>query len=139
MLMKTASGFLVSLAGLILLAGLVGCATSKGKLSTQQREAMLQAAGFKAVPATTPDQQQMLKTLPDDRVSAVRRRGEVYFVYPVLSQNVFYVGKNPQYLAYRQAAQLPTEDAMIKAEIESINRSMSSPGWEAPLGDWDAQ
>lgn len=124
---------------LALVVGLTGCATSKAKLTAQQREDMLKAAGFKVISTTTPDQQQLLKTLPADRVSAVRRRGDLYFVYPVVASNVLYVGRNPQYLAYQQAAQVSEEDALVKAEIESIHRSMTSPGWEAPWGDWDSQ
>jgi hypothetical protein len=138
-LRKGISTFLITLASLALVAGLTGCATSKEKQAAQQKENMLVAAGFKVITATTPSQQQMLKTLPAGRISAVRRYGQVYFVYPVHAQNLLYVGQNSQYLAYQQAAQVTTEDTLVKQEIESINRSMSSPGWEAPWGDWDAQ
>jgi hypothetical protein len=137
--MKRIPIFLIALVSLVLFAGLVGCATSKQQQGVQQKEDLLQAAGFKLIPATTPEQQQMLKTLPNTRVSAVRRKGQVYFVFPARSQAALYVGQNAQYLAYQQAAQIPTEDALVKQEIQSINRSMSSPGWEAPWGDWDAQ
>jgi hypothetical protein len=137
--MRIITSLSIALTALILVATATSCATSKEKQAVQHKEEMLKAAGFKVIPATTPAQQQMLKTLPVDRVSAVRRRGEVYFVYPVLSRNVLYVGKNSQYLAYQQVAQLTTEDALVKQEIQSINRSMSSPGWEAPWGDWDVE
>ena len=136
--MKSTTLLLVALAALAMASGVTGCATSKQKQTVQQKEDMLQAAGFKLIPATTPDQQQMLKTLPNDRISAVRRKGQVYFVFPARSQDALYVGQNAQYLAYQQAAQITKEDALVKQEVESINRSMSSPGWEAPWGDWDA-
>ena len=97
------------------------------------------ASGFKIITATTPVQQQMLKTLPASRVSAVRRNGQIYFVYPVQARNVLYVGKNSQYLAYQQLAQQRQEAALVNQEVESINRSLASPRWEAPWGDWDAQ
>ena len=134
--MKHIRPLVLTTVGLLLLAIATGCATSKAQ---KQKESLLQAAGFKLMHATTPDQLQMLKTLPDDRVSAVRSRGDVFFVYPIPSRKVFYVGKNSQYLAYQQAAQVATEDAMVKTEMENIKRSLSGPGWEAPLGDWDAQ
>jgi hypothetical protein len=137
--MKNISAFLIALASLALVAGATGCATSKDQQATQQKENLLQAAGFKAIAATTPDQQRMLKTLPADRVSALRRKGQVYFVYPVPARKLLYVGKNSQYLAYQQAAQLSQEDVLVKQEVQSIDRSMSSPGWEAPWGDWDSQ
>jgi hypothetical protein len=121
------------------LALATGCATSKEKQAVQQRQEMLLAAGFKVIPATTPDQQQQLKTLPAGRVSAVRRKGQVYFVYPVHAANVLYVGKNTQYLAYQQLAQKAQVQVLVNQEDQAIDRSLSSPGWEAPWGDWDAQ
>ena len=137
--MKIISLMAMTVVTLTLLIGAAGCETSKGKLTSQQRENILEAAGFKTIPATAPDQQQLIRTLPADRVSAVRRRGELYFVYPVIPRNLLYVGKNSQYLAYQQAAQVKKEDTLVKEKVESINRSMSSPGWEALWGDWDAQ
>ena len=138
-IMKNLSQFLVALAGLALVVGLEGCASPKQKAAAQQTENLLVAAGFRTIQATTTDQQQLLKTLPADRVSPVRRRGQVYFVYPVPARNLLYVGKNSQYLAYQQAAQVSKKDTLVKQEVESIDRSMSSPGWEAPWGDWDVQ
>jgi len=140
-LRKSISAFLLALVSLALVAGSTGCATSKDEQAAQQREKeqWLVSAGFKVIAATTPEQQQMLRTLPADRVSAVRRKGQLYFVYPVPAQNVLYLGKNSQYLDYRFLAQQPREQALVKQEVESINRSLASPGWEAPWGDWDAQ
>jgi hypothetical protein len=137
--MKSITSLLLALVALAMASGVAGCATSKQQQGVQQKEDLLQAAGFKLIPATTPEQQQMLKTLPNTRVSAVRRKGQVYFVFPARSQAALYVGQNAQYVAYQQAGQIPTEDALVKQEIQSINRSMSSPGWEAPWGDWDTQ
>jgi len=136
--MKRISIFLIGLVSVALVAGSTGCATSKDKEAAQQKEDILQAAGFKVIPAATPEQQQLVKTLPNDRVSALRRKGQVYFVFPVRSRDAFYVGNNSQYLTYQQAAQVSKKD-LVEQEIESINRSMSSPGWEAPWGEWDTQ
>jgi hypothetical protein len=137
--MKHIASLLIASVAVALVAGLTGCATSKAKQTTQQTENLLQAAGFKVMPATSADQQQLLKTLPAERVSAIRRKGQVYFVYPVHAQNLLYIGTNAQYLAYQQAAQVPQEDTLVDQEVESINRSVTSPGWEAPWGDWDSQ
>ena len=54
--MKAISTFLVALVSLALVAGSTGCATSKDKQAAQQKEDMLKTAGFKVIPATTPDQ-----------------------------------------------------------------------------------
>jgi hypothetical protein len=129
------SAVILGAAALVALA--TGCATPKEKQATQQQtESMLLASGFKVVPATTPDQQQQIKTLPAGRISAVNRSGKAYFVYPVHAKNILYVGKNDQYLAYQQLAQKSQAQVMAKQEEEAINR-MESPGWEAPWGDWD--
>jgi hypothetical protein len=138
-LMKIISTFLIALVSLALVAGSTGCATSKEKQAAQQKETMLVTAGFKVITATTSDQQQMLKTLPAGRVSAVRRMGQAYFVYPVHARNILYVGKNAQYLAYQQLAQQAHVEVLVQQEDQAIDRSLASPGWEAPWGDWDAQ
>ncbi|HAB15122.1 MAG TPA: hypothetical protein DCE44_01610 [Verrucomicrobiales bacterium] len=75
-----------------------GCATTNSR-TTERR---LAASGFKVVPATTPAQQQQLATLPAGKVSVVNRNGNAYFVYPDRSQNLLYVGTNPQYDAYQR-------------------------------------
>jgi hypothetical protein len=125
----------MALAGLVLVSGLAGCATEKP--SAQDRETMLQAAGFRAVRATTPAQQQMLKTLPAERVSAVQRDGQVYFVYPIPGRKVLYLGRNTQYLAYQEFAAGSHEQALITQEMQAIDRFPSTPVWSAPIGDWD--
>ena len=137
--MKTYVIFLVVLVCTALVALPTGCATSKEQRPAQQRQEMLLAAGFKVIPATTPDQQQQIKTLPAGRVSAVRRKGQVYFVYPVHARNVLYVGKNAQYLAYQQLAQKAQVSVLVHQEDQTIDRSLESPGWEAPWGDWDTK
>src|SRR5690349_11005152 len=76
-----------------------GCATQRA-IQPQQQQSMLTAAGFKALPATTPEQEHLLKSLPKDRVSPIRRQGKVYFVYPDASGKTLYVGQEAQYLAY---------------------------------------
>jgi len=136
--MKNLSTFQVVLAGLALVAGLAGCATSAQKAAAQQKEDMLQAAGFRIISASTPAQQQLLKTLRPGRVSAVQRKGQGYFVYPVHAKDLLYVGTNAQYLAYQQTAQATEEDALVKQEMETIKQSVPSPAWNAPWADWDS-
>ena len=93
---------------------------------------MLLAAGFKVIPATTPDQQQQLKTLPAGKVSAVRRKGQNYFVYPVHARNILYVGKNTQYLAYQQLAQKAQVQVLVNQEDQAIDRSWRPPAGRRP-------
>ena len=89
---------------------LCGCATQS---AVQQKESMLLTAGFKAVPATTPEQQRLMKTLPSSRVSPIKLNGKVYFAYPDSSHKTLYVGNEAQYLAYEakiQAQRSETND-----------------------------
>src|SRR5262245_2747859 len=78
-----------------IVAAVMSCA------SPNRTENMLAAAGFKIVPATTPQQQRQLETLATGRISVVSRKGQVYFVYPDSAHNQLYVGRNAQYDAYQ--------------------------------------
>jgi len=104
---------------LALLALGVGCAT------TTKTENMLSAAGFKMMPAATPEQKAHLKTLPPDKVTMVQREGKTYFVFPDLKQQVLYVGQQAQYDEYQKLRiqnQL-AQDQMSAAELNS------EPAW----------
>src|ERR1700742_3600093 len=92
---------LFCLAGL--LAGLVGCA------STKQTESMLTAAGFKTQLASTPQQQAHLATLPADKIIPVKRHGVVYFVFADKAHNQILIGQQAQYTAYEQMVQAQQE------------------------------
>ena len=127
-------------AGLVLASWLIatGCTTANSSQQKQLTESRLTAAGFITLSASTPGQQQMLHTLPPGRISAVRRLGKVYFVYPDQTRNIIYIGNNAQYLAYEQVAQHAREQALVKEDMEAINRSATDMGWEVPWGDWNA-
>lgn len=107
---------------LLALAVLVaGCASGR---TVRQKETLLVAVGFRAIPAITPEQQWLIKTLPADKVSAITRCGRVYFVYPDHFRLTLYVGHDAEYLAYARRAQ---------------GEGLESSAWESAWGDWDAQ
>ena len=108
-----------------LLALVVGCA------STHQTEDLLAAAGFKIVPANSPEQQAHLKTLPNHKLSMVQRDGKEYFIYPDVKNNVLYVGQNSQYQQYQKLR----EQQKLAEEKASSNMLMSDPGWNV-WGPW---
>ncbi|MFO1459383.1 MAG: hypothetical protein U1G08_08230 [Verrucomicrobiota bacterium] len=123
----------------VLLAFAPGCATGKG-----QTERYLAASGFKVMPATTPEQLQQLNTLPNTKISVIKRQGQVYFVYPDKAQKQLYIGRNAQYSAYQnlllneksmqqglQADQDATNAEIINAEATAI----SNDPWAA-WGVW---
>ena len=113
-------GTSLSIVGILALLALgVGCST------TTKTENMLSAAGFKMVPAATPEQKAHLKTLPPDKVTMVQREGKTYFVFPDLKQQVLYVGQQAQYDEYQKLRiqnQL-AQDQMNAAELNS------EPAW----------
>jgi hypothetical protein len=100
------------------MALVVGCA------HTQQAENLLSAAGFRIVIATTPQQQQHLKTLPAYKVIRVLRNGKTNYVYADPAHNLIYVGglfEYDQYRDLRLAKNLAAEDlqdAKLNAEDE---------------------
>ena len=85
-----------SLCVAVLIAFVSGCATTK------QTEDLLSAAGFKAHPATTAQQQAHLKSLPAHKVSVVQKGGKTYYVFPDVTKNVLYVGQSAQYEEYQK-------------------------------------
>jgi hypothetical protein len=109
----------VALALLTLAVLFTGCVSSK---TVRQKETLLVAVGFRAIPAITPEQRWLMKTLPADKVSAITRRGKVYFVYPDHFRNTLYVGHDAEYLDYTRRAQ---------------GEGLEAVGWESAWGDWD--
>ena len=92
---------------------------------------MLSAAGFKIVPASTPEKQSHLKTLPPHKVTMVQRDGKTYFVFPDQKQQVLYVGQQEQYNEYqklRMQAQLAAEE-INAAELNSQAAWGTWGGW----------
>jgi len=108
----------------LLFAVALGCTTTKSK------ENMLSAAGFKMVPANTPERQAHLKSLPADKVTAVQRQGTTYYTFPDRKNNVLYVGQEQQYQKYRQ---LRFEQNLADEQLETAQ--MNENAWGA-WGAW---
>src|SRR5881628_2967534 len=82
-----------------LLALTVGCATTS---STQNRESMLVASGFKVITPKTAAQQQKLQALPPGKVTMIQKGGKTYYVFPDPANNRAYIGRPKEYQAYQQ-------------------------------------
>src|SRR5262245_28351908 len=82
-----------------LLALTVGCATTA---STQNKESMLVASGFKTITPKTAAQQQKLQNPPPGKMAVVNRNGRTYYVFPDAAHNQAYVGGPKEYQAYQQ-------------------------------------
>ena len=79
---------------------LAACATETSNVAYTSMNGALLTAGFKARPATTAEQEQQLRNLPDNRFTMVKQNGEVYYLYPDKSQNRLYAGDHWAYRAF---------------------------------------
>jgi hypothetical protein len=84
------------------LALLVACQTTASQ-AVVQKEALLSQSGFKVVTVKTPKQQQAINGLAQNRCSAVKYNGTLYYVFPTATKDRIYVGKQAQFNAYKKA------------------------------------
>ena len=78
---------------------LLSCASTQ---STQNRESMLVASGFKVITPKTPAQQQKLQNLPPGKVTMIQKGGKTYYIFPDPANNRAYIGRPREYQAYQQ-------------------------------------
>jgi len=84
---------------------------------TSKKETYLAQAGFKPKTVTTPTQQKLVSQLATDKVSAVKYKGKLYYVYPTAKKDHILVGRQAQFDAYKQA--LKTAQAKQQAQQAS--------------------
>src|SRR2546430_13072919 len=80
---------------------MVGCATTT-QTSTQSKESMLVASGFKTITPKTAARKQKLQNLPPGKIAMIKKAGKTYYVYPDAPNNQAYVGGPAEYQAYQQ-------------------------------------
>jgi len=114
---------------LALLALCVGCESN-----AQFKESELISSGFKAFPAQTAKQQARLKTLSQTKMTRVQRNGVQYYVFPDVKHNVLYVGKQPQYNAYRNTKRTLLADREYQMGAE--NAFVSEDSFLTGFDDW---
>ena len=115
-----------------LLALTVGCATTS---STQNKESMLVASGFKVITPKTATQQQKLQKLPPGHIAMIQKGGKTYYIFPDAAHNQAYVGGPQEYQAYQQqrAANQIAAENLETAEMYQ-DASMHWGAW----GGWGA-
>ena len=115
-----------------LLALTASCSTTS---STQNKESMLVAAGFKTITPKTDAQKQKLQNLPPDKVTMVQKKGKTYYIFPDPAQNQAYVGGPKEYQEYQQ---LRAEKKLANENLETAemyqDAEMNWGGW----GGWGA-
>ena len=124
--------FFTSVATLYL-ALLIGCASTQ--TSTQNRESMLVASGFKVIMPKTAAQKQKLQTLPPGKVTMVQKAGKTYYVFPDPAHNQAYIGGPRQ---YRQYQQMRADNKLAKESLETAEMYQDASMEWSVWGGWDA-
>src|SRR5262245_3367860 len=78
---------------------IISCASTQ---TTQNRESMLVASGFRVITPKTAAQKQKLQNLPAGTVTMVKKGKKTYYVFPDPAHNQAYVGGPKEYQAYQQ-------------------------------------
>jgi hypothetical protein len=102
-------------------AMLISCATTQ--TSTQNRESMLVASGFKVITPKTAAHQQKLQNLPPGKVTMIQKKGKTYYIFPDPAHNQAYVGGPREYQAYQQ---LRAENKLSKEDLETAEMYQDS-------------
>ncbi len=95
---------LTNIVGAVTALALITACQTTTQSSTSQTETLLAQSGFKVITVTTPKQQQAVTGLPDNKVSAVKYNGKLYYVYPTAQNDRIYVGRQKQFNAFKSAA-----------------------------------
>lgn len=131
--------YLQILAGTFASVILAACATSSTTTSIHKEELLVQA-GFKVKTVTTERQKQHLAALPANQVSAVTFKGKLFYAYPDPAHNQVYIGRQPQYNAYKrllgQRIAMVGPNSSIVTETAGPERIVINrfDGW-GPLGE----
>ena len=68
-----------------------------------RKEALLAQSGFKVITVTTSKQKEAVNGLAQNRCSAVKSNGKLFYVFPTATKDKIYVGKQAQFNKYKQA------------------------------------
>jgi len=102
-----------------------GTATAAAAKATSVDPNELSTAGFKVLVATTPVQQEWVKSLPAGNIRKMQRNGRKFFLYPDAAKNQVYVGGPKEYDAYRK---LHPEDPQAANKAASKERAARQKG-----------
>src|SRR5438067_12607787 len=120
------------ISAMALLALTAGCATTS---STQNKESMLVASGFKTITPKTAAQQQKLQQLPPGKVAMINKKGKTYYIFPDAAHNQAYVGGPKEYQVYQQ---LRTENKLAKEDLEIAEMNQDEAMEWGAWGGWGA-
>ena len=116
-------------------AMVVSCASTQS--TTQNKESMLVASGFKVITPKTSVQKQKLQNLPAGTVTKVKKGKKNYFIFPDPAHNQAYVGGRREYQAYQQ---LRAEKKLSREDVQHAemyqDAAMEWSMWEGGEGVW---
>jgi hypothetical protein len=121
------------ISAIALSALIAGCATTQ--TSTQSKESMLVASGFKTITPKTAAQQQKLQKLPAGKIAMIKKAGKTYYVYPDMPNNQAYVGGPKEYQAYQQ---LRATNNLAQENLETAELYQDSMMHWGAWGGWGA-
>jgi hypothetical protein len=100
---------------------LTGCAAIE-KAERGSTEAMLSAAGFNVLPASTPERQASLAQLKPYVISRQFRGGQAFYVYPDAQGGFAYIGNQAAYDRYQNlmVQQQISDQNMMAAQMASM-------------------
>jgi hypothetical protein len=110
-----------------------GCATPSDRVTN--KENLLAAAGFDAVPASTAERQKQMASLPPDHfLTKIKNDKLVYFFADPLVCNCIYIGDQAAYGRYRQEVfqrNIASEQQMTALSYEDTSWTWGAwgPGW----------
>ena len=117
---------------------LIGCASTQ--TTTQNRESMLVASGFKVITPKTAAQKQKLQNLPPGKVTMIQKKGKIYYIFPDPAHNQAYVGGPTEYRPYQA---LRADNKLAKENLETADMYQDTAmewslwnGWDEGLGAW---
>jgi hypothetical protein len=112
---------------------LFGCASTQ--TTTQNRESMLVASGFKVITPKTAAQKQKLQNLPPGKVTMVQKAGKNYYIFPDPAHNQAYVGRPREYQIYLQ---MRADNKLAKESLETAEMYQDASMQWSVWGGWDA-
>jgi len=111
----------------------VGCASTQ--TTTQNRESMLVASGFKVITPKTTTQKQKLQNLTPGKVTMIQKAGKTYYIFPDPAHNQAYVGRPKEYQTYLQ---MRADNKLAKESLETAEMNQDASMQWSVWGGWDA-
>jgi len=111
----------------------VGCASTQ--TTTQNRESVLVASGFKVITPKTTTQKQKLQNLTPGKVTMIQKAGKTYYIFPDPAHNQAYVGRPKEYQTYLQ---MRADNKLAKESLETAEMNQDASMQWSVWGGWDA-